>query len=122
MHGHYSLDAGLLEPAAGRVRALQLLFRRNATSGHALHAALAQLAHQRFFSGHASESSLEMTSAATFFPAKLTCPVSGDLKVEVNVTAAECTTTAATAMAAAANRAVVHRCLIRLPASLRLCA
>ena len=34
-----------------------------------------------------SESSFEMTSAATFFPAKLTEPASSDLKVEVNVTA-----------------------------------
>ena len=34
-----------------------------------------------------SESSFEMTSAATFLPAKLTAPASIDLKVEVNVTA-----------------------------------
>ena len=50
-----------------------------------------------------SESSFEMTSAATFFPAKLTEPASIDLKVEVNLIAADSATTAVTAIASVVN-------------------
>ena len=46
-----------------------------------------------------NESSFEMTSAATFFPAKLTEPASSDLKVAVNVIAAEIAATADPAIA-----------------------
>ena len=44
-----------------------------------------------------SESSFVITSAATFFPANVIDPASGDLKVDVNVIAAESAATAATA-------------------------
>ena len=44
-----------------------------------------------------------MTSAATFFPAKLTVPASSDLKVEVNVIAADSATTVASARVSVVN-------------------
>ncbi len=55
-----------------------------------------------------------MTSAATFFPAKLTEPASSDLKVEVNVTAAEIAATAATANASVVNTVDTERSIMIL--------
>ena len=59
-----------------------------------------------------NESSFEMTSAATFFPAKLTAPASRDLKVAVNVIAAESTATATTAIASVVSTVPVVRRII----------
>src|SRR5580765_1712137 len=53
-----------------------------------------------------SESSFEMTSAATFFPAKLTEPASIDLKVAVNLIAAEMVASATATSASVVNRVI----------------
>jgi len=58
-----------------------------------------------------NESSFVITSAATFFPAKLTAPASSDLKVEVNLTAAESVATAA-AIASVVNAVRLERFII----------
>ena len=56
-----------------------------------------------------SESSCEITSAATFFPAKLTEPASGDRQTDVNFGAADTSVTATTMAAKVAGR----RCFMR---------
>ena len=53
-----------------------------------------------------------MTSAATFFPAKLTEPASSDLKVEVNRTAADRAPIASVAIATAVRAVTLKlRCM-----------